>query len=201
MAYLSIISVVLSGLGLGFGGFMLRFAKTVTLWGVRVYSTATRKKLYSAGGAVLALSLALFLLVALTYKVWVNMSFLYAVLCVCLWLLSLIIGGVWGDFVLAKHRGFSEISFLLLGEIAAVKTAERKLNRAYAAVIGFEGIAFLDKEGRASDVLSFEDFGLEELKRGIQTDILRQYFKSIEPKKEIHGLSNKLSEVLSIKAE
>lgn len=193
MVFLNVFSVVLSGVGLGFGAFTLRHAKPLTLWGVRVDSAKVRKRLYKLGSAVVVFSLAVLLFgVLFIWKVWAGMSFLYAALCACLWVLSLIIGSVCADFALAKHRDFSEVSLLLLGELEAVKTAEQMLRKAYAAVIGFEGIAFLDKEGKVNDVLFFCDFGLEELKQVTQTDILCQYFKSAVPDKEVFGLSNNL---------
>lgn len=202
MTYLCIISVVLSGCSLGFGAVILKATKAVTLWEVPIDWGAFKRRVRFGGTVALlvgfiTLSLSIFLL----YKVSVNQQMMFVALCAFLWTVFLVIGGVWGDFVFSKHIGFSKNCFILLSKLEALKAAEEKLTNACVTVIGFEGIAFISKEGKICDVLYFADFGLEELNQGIETDILCQYFKSVEPQKEIHGLSNKLSEVFNINAE
>lgn len=188
---------MLSGLGLGFGAVILKTVKAVKIWGIPVEPGKSSRRLRMLGCPMFFVGLLLSL--ASIYKVFVGQRIICIALLLCLWGASLVTGSVCADFASSKYREYSENSFNMLGETDVLKTAEQKLISARAAVVGFDGIAFIDGDGSVSDVLCFGDFGLEPLKSRFETEALCQYLKSRRACREVHSVSDRLSAVVNVK--
>ncbi len=194
-----VITIILSGLCLGFGVAVFLLTKAVSIWKIRFVSRKSRRRIRIASVILIFVGMVLLLLRAnFIYELWIGGSFICIAVCVGLLAFFSVVGFVCGDFVAAGFREFSEESFNLLGEIEIIKRAEQKLTKYLGAIIGLEAIAFIGKDGSVSEVLWFKDFGLMQLKNSIQTDILCQYLKRKQLSKEIHSLSNNLTAVLNI---
>lgn len=193
MYWLSILAIALSALGVGFGAVVLKSAKAVSVWGVKIFPD--NQKMHRKSVGVFSLSAgATLLLVGVGAFCYAGLQkcIVYNIMCLILCVVSSVLGIVWGDFLSSKCRKFSQSSLKLLQNSKVVTISERFLETAFAAIIGFDGIKFIEKDGKVLSILYFQDFGFAQLDSMVQTDALCQYFKNKYPLKEVHGLSNKL---------